>query len=179
MTRTEPLTATDARILDILQADGRRSYADLGSDLGMAGPSAHERVKKLEARGLITGYAARVDPVAVGLGVTAFCWVTQAPGTIAADLTDDFAAIREIEECHHISGEADYLLKVRSRDTRDLERVIRLIQATRHVFSTETDVVFSTGFERRPLPLASPVSAGAEAPAVSPDETAATAEPYR
>lgn len=171
MAKQDPLTATDARILEILQTDGRRSYADLGGDLGMAGPSAHERVKKLEARGLITGYAARVDPVAAGLGVTAFCWVTQAPGTIAADLTDDFAAIPEIEECHHISGEADYLLKVRSRDTKDLERVIRHIQATRHVFSTETDVVFSTGFERRPLPL--------NATTDSSPETAPPLESYR
>ena len=153
MAKPDPLNSTDARLLSILQADGRRSYADLGADLGMAGPSAHERVKKLETRGVITGYHAEVDPAAAGFGVTAFCWVTQAPGTIAADLTEDFAGIAEIEECHHISGEADYLLKVRARDTKDLERVIRRIQSTRHVFSTETDVVFSTGFEHRPLPL--------------------------
>ena len=57
----------------------------------MAGPSAHERVKKLEARGVIRGYSADVDPAAVGLGVLAFTWVTQAPGTIATDLTPDFA----------------------------------------------------------------------------------------
>ena len=119
----------------------------------MSGPSAHERVKKLEARGVIRGYAAVVDPSAVGLGILAFSWITQAPGTAATDLTDEFAAIVEIEECHHIAGEADYLLKVRARDTRDLERVLRLIQATRHVFTTETDVVFSSGFERRPLNL--------------------------
>jgi Lrp/AsnC family leucine-responsive transcriptional regulator len=108
-------------------------------------------VKKLEARGVITGYGARVSAEAVGLGVLAFTWVTQAPGTVATDLTGDFGAIPEIEECHHITGEADYLLKMRARDTRDLERVIRAVQATRHVFSTETDVVFSTAFERRPI----------------------------
>lgn len=160
----DPVSATDARLLAILQADGRRSYADLGSDLGMAGPSAHERVKKLESRGVITGYAAHVDPSAVGLDVLAFCWVTQAPGTIATDLTADFAAIPEIEECHHIAGEADYLLKIRARDTRHLEATMRRIQTNRHVFATETDVVFSTGFERRPLPVeleARPADAGA------------------
>ena len=119
----------------------------------MSGPSAHERVKKLEARGVIQGYAAVVDPPSVGLGILAFSWVTQAPGTTATDLTSAFATIPEIEECHHISGEADYLLKVRARDTRDLERILRAIQATPNVFTTETDVVFSSGFERRPLPL--------------------------
>jgi Lrp/AsnC family transcriptional regulator, leucine-responsive regulatory protein len=177
MAKPEPLSPTDARLLTILQADGRRSYADLGSDLGMTGPSAHERVKKLEARGVISGYAAHVDPAAVGYGITAFCWVTQAPGTVAVDLTDDFATIAEIEECHHISGEADYLLKVRARDTKDLERVIRRVQATRHVFSTETDVVFSTGFEHRPLPMGDRVETDGSAALAG--ETAPSGAPYR
>jgi Lrp/AsnC family leucine-responsive transcriptional regulator len=143
----------DARIIEILQADGRRPYADIGADVGISGPSAHERVKKLEARGIIRGYGAFVDPSVVGYGVVAFAWVRQAPGTVATDLTGDFALIPELEECHHITGEADYLVKIRARDTRDLERVLHLVQATRHVFSTETDVVFSTAFERRPLRL--------------------------
>lgn len=57
------------------------------------------------------------------------------------------------EECHHMAGVADYLLKIRARDIDHLSRVMRRVQTTRHVFSTETDVVFSTGFEGRPLPL--------------------------
>jgi Lrp/AsnC family leucine-responsive transcriptional regulator len=153
MARKSGLSQNDARILEILQADGRRSYADLGSDLGMAGPSAHERVKKLEARGVIRRYSAVVDPGAVGLTVLAFTWVTQAPGTIATDLTPELAQIDEIEECHHITGEADYLLKIRARDMDHLGEIVRQVQTTRHVFSTETDVVFSTGFEGRPIPL--------------------------
>jgi Lrp/AsnC family transcriptional regulator, leucine-responsive regulatory protein len=153
MARKSGLSQNDARILEILQADGRRSYADLGSDLGMAGPSAHERVKKLEARGVIRRYSAVVDPGALGLTVLAFTWVTQAPGTIATDLTPELAQIDEIEECHHITGEADYLLKIRARDMEHLGEIVRQVQTTRHVFSTETDVVFSTGFEGRPIPL--------------------------
>ena len=153
MAKNVHLSDTDARLLAILQADGRRSYADLGTDLGMAGPSAHERVKKLEARGVIRGYSANVSPSALGLGVLAFTWVTQAPGTVASDLMPDFAAIAEIEECHHITGEADYLLKIRARDMEHLGTVVRHVQTTANVFSTETDVVFTTGFERRPLPL--------------------------
>src|SRR5215213_7136193 len=151
MPSTERISTNDARILDVLQRDGRRPYADLGAEVGMSGPSAHERVKKLEARGVITGYAAIVDPAALGYDILAFSWITQAPGTTSHDLTDAFAAIPEIEECHHIAGEADYLIKVRARDTRDLERVLRMVQATKDVFQTETDVVFSSGFERRPL----------------------------
>jgi Lrp/AsnC family transcriptional regulator, leucine-responsive regulatory protein len=151
MPSTERISPNDARILDVLQRDGRRPYAELGAEVGMSGPSAHERVKKLEARGVITGYAAVVDPRALGYDILAFTWVTQAPGTVSHDLTDAFAAVPEIEECHHITGEADYLIKVRARDTRDLERVLRLVQSTTDVFQTETDVVFSSGFERRPL----------------------------
>ena len=144
---------SDVRILEVLQRDGRRPYAELGADVGMSGPSAHERVKKLEARGVIRGYSAVVDPDAVGLSILAFCWLSQAPGTTATDLTGDFSSIPEIEECHHIAGEADYLLKLRARDTRHLERIIRRIQAVPNVFTTETDVVLSTAFERRPFHL--------------------------
>jgi Lrp/AsnC family leucine-responsive transcriptional regulator len=151
MGASERISTNDARILDVLQRDGRRSYADLGAEVGMTGPSAHERVKKLEARGVIQGYAAVVDPAAIGYDILAFSWITQAPGTTSADLTDAFAGIPEIEECHHITGEADYLIKVRARNTRDLERVLRQVQATPNVFQTETDVVFSSGFERRAL----------------------------
>jgi Lrp/AsnC family leucine-responsive transcriptional regulator len=163
MPASDRISTNDARILDVLQRDGRRPYADLGAEVGMSGPSAHERVKKLEARGIITGYAAVVDPRAVGYDVLAFSWITQAPGTVARDLTAAFAAIPEIEECHHISGEADYLIKVRARDTRDLERVLRLVQTTKDVFQTETDVVFSSGFERRPLLVATETDDGSGA----------------
>ena len=147
------LNVTDAGILEALQRDGRLSYAEIGAAVGMSGPSAHERVKKLEARGIIRGYMAAVDPDSVGLGVLAFMWVTQAPGTIADDIAGDFAAIPEVEACHRIAGEGDYLLKIRASNTSDLERVVRIVQGTRHVYRTETDVVFSTPFERRALPI--------------------------
>jgi Lrp/AsnC family leucine-responsive transcriptional regulator len=153
LTKNHTLNDTDARILALLQEDGRRSYADLGAELGMAGPSAYERVKKLESRGVIRGYSADVSPAAVGLSVLAFTWVTQAPGTISLDLTPEFAAIPEVEECHYIAGEADYLLKIRARDMDHLGAIVRRVQTTQHVFSTETDVVFSTGFEGRAIPL--------------------------
>jgi Lrp/AsnC family leucine-responsive transcriptional regulator len=147
------LSVTDGRILAALQRDGRLSFAEIGAAVGMSGPSAHERVKKLEARGIITGYMAAVDPASVGLGVLAFMSVTQAPGTIADDLATDFAAIPEVEACHRIAGQGDYLLKIWASNIGDLERVVRIVQGTRHVYRTETDVVFSTPFERRPLPI--------------------------
>ena len=145
------LDRIDLRLLELLQVDGRQPYAELGAAVGISGPSVHERVKKLESRGVIQRYSAVVAPDALGYGVLAFTWLTQAPGTGAHDLTADFATIPEIEECHHIAGEADYLLKIRVRDTLDLERIIHRLQINPQVFSTETDVVLSSAFERRPL----------------------------
>lgn len=156
MTARPRLDRIDERLLELLQADGRRPYAELGAEVGISGPSAHERVKKLEARGAIRGYTAIVAPEALGYGVLAFSWLTQAPGTAANDLTGAFAQIPEIEECHHIAGEADYLVKIRARDTRHLERIVKRLQIVPDVFSTETDVVFSSAFERRPLAKADP-----------------------
>ena len=129
MAKNDPVSATDARLLALLQSDGRRSYAELATDLGMAAPSVHERVRKLEARGVIRGYSADVDPVSLGLTVLAFTWVTQAPGTVSLDLTTAFGTIPEIEECHHIAGEADYLLKIRAHDMEHLGEVVRQVQA--------------------------------------------------
>jgi Lrp/AsnC family transcriptional regulator, leucine-responsive regulatory protein len=155
------LNATDLRIIELLQNEGRATYAQIAADVGLSPAAVHERVKKLEARGVIRGYAAVVDPRAVGYDILAFSWITQAPGTSSIDLTEAFAAIPEIEECHYIAGEADYLLKIRARDMDHLGSIVRRVQTTEHVFSTETDVVFSTGFEGRPLPLAAtPAGAG-------------------
>jgi Lrp/AsnC family leucine-responsive transcriptional regulator len=149
----ERIDHTDAGILDLLQRDGRESYSEVGESVGMSGPSVHERVKKLESRGVIRGYSAVVDPALLGYGVLAFIFIKQVPGTIATDMTGDFVDIDEIEECHHLAGEADYLLKVRATDTRHLERVLHAIQQVPHVFTTQTQMVFSSAFERRPLRL--------------------------
>jgi len=153
LSKKDQLSANDLRILSLLQRDGRASYADIAAAAGMTAPSAHERVKRLEARGIIRGYAAQVDTAAVGFGVLAFSWIRQSPGMATKDPTNDFASIPEVEECHHVAGEADYLLKIRASDTLDLERVMRSVQAIEGVYTSETEIVFSTGFEGRPLPL--------------------------
>jgi Lrp/AsnC family transcriptional regulator, leucine-responsive regulatory protein len=163
MPRQDGLSRIDLRILDILQRDGRASFADIGAAVGMSAPSAHERVKKLEARGVIQGYGARLDARALGRGILAFSWVRQSPGPSSTELTAAFGELPEIEECHHIAGEADYLLKVRAADTLDLERVMKRIQAIPFVYTTETDVVYSSAFEHRPLAIPNETAAEQEA----------------
>ncbi len=163
MAPKDRLSPNDLRILSLLQRDGRASYAELGAAAGMSAPSAHERVKRLESRGIVRGYRVVVDAAATGYGVLAFSRIRQAPGTPTTDLTADFATIPEIEDCHHVAGEADYLLKVRAADTLDLERVMRRIQGIRHVSTTETEIVFSTAFEGRPLALERETDGASEA----------------
>ncbi len=163
MASKDRLSPNDLRILSLLQRDGRASYAELGAAAGMSAPSAHERVKRLESRGIVQGYSALVDAAAAGYGVLAFSRIRQAPGTPTTDLTADFATIPEIEDCHHVAGEADYLLKVRATDTLDLELVMRRIQDIPNVYTTETEIVFSTAFEGRPLALERETGEGSEA----------------
>ena len=82
---------TDARILELLQRDGRESYAEVGQAVGMSGPSAHERVKKLEARGIIRGYSALVDPTLLGYGVLAYIFGQRLVGFQCTDAAAQFS----------------------------------------------------------------------------------------
>ena len=153
MARPVTIDRVDRRILAALQADGRRTFAEIGADVALSAPSVHERIKKLEARGIIRGYGAVVDADLVGLGVLAFVAVIQDSRADWAALARHFRAIPEILECHHVAGEEDFLLKVSARDTGHLERVLNDIQATDQVDSTRTTVVLSSAFSGRPLPV--------------------------
>jgi Lrp/AsnC family transcriptional regulator, leucine-responsive regulatory protein len=153
MVRQARLDALDRRLLAILQADGRRTFAEIAAEVGLSAPSVHERIKKLESRGTIRGYGAMVDADQVGLGILAFVAVIQDSRADWAELARHFGAIPEILECHHVAGEEDFLLKVRARDTGHLERVLNAVQATDQVDSTRTTIVLSSAFSGRPLPV--------------------------
>jgi len=154
------LNATDLRIIELLQNEGRATYARIAADVGLSPAAVHERVKKLEARGVITGYHARVSPEAMCAGVTAFIFVSQAAGP-RGELEELFSTMPWIEECHHIAGEESLLLKVRAESTRALEHLIWDIRALESVERTKTVVVLATEFEGRPVaPMASEVTLG-------------------
>ena len=144
------LNAVDRRIIEILQREGRATYAQIAQQVGLSPAAAHERVKKLEARGVITGYHARVDPALVGAGVTAFIAVSQTAGP-RGYLEDVFAGMPWIEELHHVAGEESLLLKVRASSTRALEEIIWEIRALDSVERTKTVIALATVFEARPL----------------------------
>jgi Lrp/AsnC family leucine-responsive transcriptional regulator len=129
---TARLDALDRRILGFLQQDGRLSNVDLAARIGLSAPQSFRRVRSLEARGVLRGTRADVDPEALGFSVTAFVSVSIGG--------DDFGRVREIEaemrafpqilECWSVSGEDDYLLKVVARDLKSLSTFLtdRLMQ---------------------------------------------------
>ena len=148
------MDATDLHIVTALQANARTSNADLARELGMAPSAVLERVRKLEQRGLVVGYEARLAPAAVGLGLTAFLFVRAEEQPYTGKLGRSLAAIPEVQEVHVIAGEDCYLLKVRAKDTADLARIVReQVKAVRGVLGTRTTIVMETVKETATLNL--------------------------
>ena len=139
--------------IDYLMANGRATWAELASVLGLSAPAAADRVRRLEERGVITGYAARVNPEAIGLGLTAFIAVTLERPAHRAAFLERVRALPEVQECHHVAGDDDYLLKVRCASARDLERIVSdELKGLDGIARTRTTIVLSTSKETVTLP---------------------------
>lgn len=136
----------DRTIVDHLRKDGRMSYTDLGRALGMSTSAVHQRVRRLEQRGVIRGYAANVDPTALGLAMTAFVSITPLDPAAPDDIPERLKDVGAIEECHSVAGDMNYILKVRVGSPRDLEDLLSTIRSVANV-STRTTVVLSTPWE--------------------------------
>jgi Lrp/AsnC family transcriptional regulator, leucine-responsive regulatory protein len=139
----------DRRIVELLVADGRMSYTDLGKATGLSTSAVHQRVRRLEQRGVIRGYAAIVDPEAVGLSLTAFISVKPFDPSAPDDIAERLAEVPEIEACHSVAGDENYILKVRVTAPGALENLLTRIRSLAGV-STRTTVVLSTPYESRP-----------------------------
>jgi Lrp/AsnC family transcriptional regulator, leucine-responsive regulatory protein len=142
----------DRQIVRLLAADGRRSYTDLARDTGLSVSALHQRVRRLEKRGVIRGYRADVDCDAVGLPMTAFVSIKPIDPAAPDDAPDRLAGLPAIEACHSVAGEESYILKVRVGSPADLETLLQEIRAAANV-STRTTVVLSTPYEGRPPAL--------------------------
>lgn len=140
----------DLDILAALQEDARATYADIGRRVGLSASSVHERVRKLERAQVIRAYRADVDPEALGLFVTALIAVTPLDPTQPDDLPERVREFREIEDCFSVAGESNYVLKVRTKTTSDLEELIHRLREKGEV-QTRTTIVLSVPFESRPL----------------------------
>jgi Lrp/AsnC family leucine-responsive transcriptional regulator len=138
----------DRLIVASLAADGRMSFTDLGKATGLSTSAVHQRVRRLEQRGIIKGYRAVVDPGAVGLPLTAFVSIKAADPAAEEDAPGLLSGIPAIESCYSVAGEEAYILKVRVASPHDLEALLGEIRSVAGV-STRTTVVLSTPFEDR------------------------------
>jgi Lrp/AsnC family transcriptional regulator, leucine-responsive regulatory protein len=136
----------DRHIVDLLRADGRMSYTDLGKAMGLSTSAVHQRVRRLEERGVIKGYAALVDYPSLDLPLTAFISISPLDPAAPDDIPDRLRDITEIEACHSVAGEENYILKTRVRTPLDLEVLLARVRAAANV-ATRTTVVLSTPWE--------------------------------
>lgn len=141
---------TDCDIVRLLSHDGRMSYTDLARETGLSTSAVHQRVRRLEQRGVITGYVAHVSAELVGLPLTAFISVTPLDPAAPDDAPQRLEHLSEIEACHSVAGEESYVLKVRVPSPGALEDLLARIRAAANV-STRTSVVLSTPYENRPF----------------------------
>ena len=141
---------TDRRILTLLAADGRMSFTDLGKATGLSTSAVHQRVKRLEKRGLIKGYGATIDHDQIGLPLTAFVSVTPIDPAEPDDYPLRLADITEIESCWSVAGDESYILKTRVPTPAALEDLLARIRSIANV-STRTTIVLSTPYENRPV----------------------------
>ena len=149
MTQSE-LEGTDRKILELLAHDGRMSFTDLGKATGLSTSAVHQRVKRLESRGLITGYGATLDHEQLGLPLTAFISIRPIDPSQPDDSPERVRDIPEIESCWSVAGDESYILKVRVASPIALEDLLARIRAAANV-STRTTIVLSTPYEGRPV----------------------------
>lgn len=153
MTAPVALDDLDRALLRLLAEDGRRSYADLARDTGLSTSAVHQRVRRLEQRGAITGYAAQVDPIVAGLPLSAFVSIQPIDPAAPDDAPERLRHLSAIEACHSVAGEESYILQVRVATPAALEQLLQEIRAAAGV-STRTTVVLSTPWEGRRPPAA-------------------------
>jgi Lrp/AsnC family leucine-responsive transcriptional regulator len=141
----------DRRILEMLQDDCKQSLARLGEQVGLSAPSIVERIRKLEHEGFIEGYHARLRAQKLGLDVAAFISVWIDHPRVIKDFEQNLREFEDVLECHHVTGGPTLLLKVKTRNTQSLQRLISSLRSVPGVDRTETNVVLSSLVERSEL----------------------------
>ncbi|MGQ0536849.1 MAG: Lrp/AsnC family transcriptional regulator [Methanobacteriota archaeon] len=160
---TSGLDGIDRRILAILANEGRATLQAISEKVGLRRPSVHERVRKLEAAGVIRGYRAELSPDAVGAGLLAFVLLSaERRGgedcmSCCERVSDALRKVPEVLEVHTVAGANDLLVKLRARDIRALEEVVlRKVSGAPGVGRVETLIVMSTQIERPLVPPPEP-----------------------
>jgi Lrp/AsnC family leucine-responsive transcriptional regulator len=156
------MDTNDLTILDRLQRAGRESWAQLGESCGMTGPAAADRVRRLEEAGVIRGFTAVVDPESVGARLGALVAVTLERPKHRRAFLARVAAIQEVQECHHVTGDDDYILKIRCENVPELERILgQELKVVPGVARTRTTIILRTEKETAAVPLPTEAQGGA------------------
>lgn len=140
---------TDLKILYILQNNGRARLADIAEEVALSAPAVMERVKKLEGSGVIKGYQALIDGKKVGKDITAFIGVSIGNQRDIDQFALHMLRYHDVLECHHVTGDESFILKVKSANTGSLERLLGEIRSVEGVTRTVTQVVLSTAKENQ------------------------------
>lgn len=144
----------DRKILARIQSDGRASYVEIGTAVGLSVSAVNDRIRKLTAQGVITGWGARVAPRAVGLDILAFVQVLLERPEHDTGFRAAIAALPAVQECHHVTGEWSYLLKLRVADTAALERFLgESLKTLPGIVRSHTVIALSSPKETPLLPL--------------------------
>jgi Lrp/AsnC family leucine-responsive transcriptional regulator len=143
------MDAVDRAILDALRANARATYAELARAVGLSAPAVHERVGKLEAQGVITGYHAAVAPESLGYSMSALVGVFLTDIANPDEVAEQLETLSAVEDCWFVAGEESFVVKLRVPDISGLEQAIRAVTQMRGVARTRSTVVLSTRFEGR------------------------------
>lgn len=143
----------DLRLLEALQRNARSTFADLGNIVGLKAPAVHDRVKRLEQRGFLQGYTARVATARLGIELMAFVSAYTTPDVQYEVFTNAIAALPEVGEIHSVAGEESFVLKVFTRSTRHLDDFLTRLKAIPGMARTKTTIVLSTVYEPAELSL--------------------------
>jgi len=133
----------DRKILALLGEDARRSYGDIGERVALSAPAVKRRVDRLRGSGALRGFTTVVDQAALGASTEALVELFYAPGTLLDEVAATLAGVPEVVEAWSVTGEADAIARVRTRDNADLERLIMDPQRDGHVVRTRSQVVMS------------------------------------
>lgn len=146
------MDALDRKILEQVQVDGSLTYAEIGTAVGLSASSVNDRLKRLRALGALRRMTADIDPAAFDLKLLAFILVVVEDGLAEAEFRTNMQAAPEVLECHHVTGEFSYLLKLRLRDTAQLERFLMdRLKAVKGVSRTQTLIALSSSKETHVL----------------------------
>jgi len=138
------IDSIDVQILDILQKEGRIQRNKIADKVGLTIPAVSERMRKLEKKGIIEGYHAKISSAAIGKDVTAFVFVMTSPSNAYDEFVRRAREECDIIECHSITGEGSHLLKVQTDNTAALEKLLSKIQSWQGVLQTRTYIVLSS-----------------------------------